>query len=181
MNRTLTLIAALLLMPWPALAERPPTGLLTKNDPLPATIPLQVRAPKGADYAILLDTPDGAPVISGYLRGGDVLRLLVPPGDHRVTVAAGDPQDWRGIPTLFDGDRTTLPDPLTFRIDGARREGQAITLTQTDDGLRITDQQNRTLCQIADWDVARITETTPLGTHLRYLQPQLSVRNRPCD
>ena len=53
---------------------------------------------------------------------GTVLLLLVPPGDHRLTVASGAAQDWQGLPDLFGTPAFALPQPLRFRIDGTRRE-----------------------------------------------------------
>ncbi|CAM3312696.1 hypothetical protein PANO111632_13770 [Paracoccus nototheniae] len=180
MIRVLTLILSLIALP--ALAEtRPPTGLLAKTSPLPATIPLQVRAPEGADTAILLGDADGQPVISGYLRGGGVLRLLVPPGDHHLGLAQGAPDDWQGPDDLFGTPAVILPDPLPFRITGNRRQGQAITLTRNESRLTIAHRQDRVTCQIAEWTLDRVTETTPAGTALRWLDPQLSTRSRPCD
>ncbi|TGN68136.1 hypothetical protein E4L95_02435 [Paracoccus liaowanqingii] len=175
-------VLILMLLPGLAWAEtRPPTGLLAVASPLPATIPFQVRAPEGQDYAIVLTDPEGARVISAYLRGGSVLRLLVPPGDHRLTVAPGPPEDWQGPEDLFGAPAATLPGPLPFRIANNRREGQSITLERAADGLRIGDRQDRTTCQIAEWSTERVTKTTPLGTELRWLDPELSTRSRPCD
>lgn len=164
-----------------AAAARPVTGLLEKTSPLPATIPLQLRAPSQTDHAVILTDADDAPVISAYLRGGTVLRLLVPPGDHRLTVASGAAQDWQGLPDLFGTPAIALPEPLRFRIDGTRREGQSITLEPDADGLRITDQQNRVICQLADWDSTRVVETLPSGTQFRYLEQRLDPRSIPCD
>lgn len=176
------LFLTLILLPATAMADaRPPTGLLAKTSPLPATIPLLVRAPEGEDTAIILSDPDGVPVISAYLRDGAVLRLLVPPGDHHLGLAQGAPDDWQGQDDLFGAAPVTLPDPLPFRIDGNRREGQSITLTQSGDRLTIAHRQDRVTCQIAEWSLDRVSETTPSGTRLRWLDPQLSTRSRPCD
>lgn len=177
------MIRALILMLAMALpaSARPPTGLLEKPSPLPATIPLQVTAPEGRDHAILLSDADGGKVISAYLRGGEVLRLLVPPGNHRLSVASGRPEDWRGRGALFGEDAVAVPGTLPFRIDGARREGQTITLTEEDGALRIADRRNRVICQIAEWEVERVEETAPGGTTLRYLDPVLRTRSRLCD
>ncbi|MFC0200077.1 hypothetical protein [Paracoccus rhizosphaerae] len=171
-----------LLLPISAMAApRPVTGLLTKGSNLPARIPLQVRAPGDSDHAVILQDQDGQPVISGYLRGGEVLRLLVPPGRHRLVVAAGQPEDWQGTDRLFGEDTHALDMPLTFRIEGNRRIGHSIVLTYSDGSLSITDHQNRTICQIADWDIERRVQIAPGGTVLRWLDPQLETRSRPCD
>ena len=174
------LLILLMVLPVAATA-RPVTGLLEKVSPLPATIPLQVRAPADMDHAIILTDDQGAPVISGYLRGGAVLRLLVPPGDHRLTVASGPAQDWQGLPDLFGAPAIALPQPLHFVIDGTRREGQSITLSKDGDGLRITDRQNRVICQNAGWDSTRIVKTLPSGTQFRYVEQRLDPRSIPCD
>ena len=51
-----------LLLPISAMAApRPVTGLLTKGSNLPATIPLQVRAPGDSDHAVILQDQDGQP------------------------------------------------------------------------------------------------------------------------
>lgn len=176
---TVLLALALALLPG-ALAARPPTGLLDRDTPLPATIPLQVSAPQGRDYAIVLGQTD-APVTRAYLRGGEVLRVLVPPGRFDLSVGAGNPDDWQGPEDLFGAPPRTLPEPLSFRIDGARREGHAIALEITGGALRITAFRNRATCQIADWSADRVTKTTPLGTTWRYLDPELDLRSRPCD
>ncbi|WP_265500288.1 hypothetical protein [Paracoccus beibuensis] len=175
------LILALLLPTLALAAPRPVTGLLEKGSTLPATIPLQVRAPGDRDHAVILRDSDGAPVISGYLRGGEVLRLLVPPGRHRLLIASGRSDDWQGPDRLFGDGTQTLDLPLFFRIDGNRRIGESIVLTERNGGLRITDRESRTICQIADWSVERRTEIAPGGTPLRWLDPQLDTRSRPCD
>ncbi|WP_410218579.1 hypothetical protein [Paracoccus sp. (in: a-proteobacteria)] len=182
MKRALIL---LLVVPMLAMAEpRPPTGLLSKDGPLPATIPFHLRAPDDRDVAAILSDASGRRVISGYVRAGTALRLLVPPGNHRLTLAAGVSADWQGPQDLFgdQGTTVTLPDPLDFRITpDSRREGHALTTTFTNGALRIADRQDRTLCQIAEWDLDTVTETTPAGTELRWLDPQLTTRSRPCD
>ncbi|WP_405406052.1 hypothetical protein [Paracoccus sp. Ld10] len=174
------LLILLIFLPMAA-AARPVTGLLEKTAPLPATIPLQVRAPSDMDHAITLTDADGTPVISAYLRGGAVLRLLVPPGDHRMTVASGQPQDWQGLPDMFGTPAVTLPHLLPFRIDGTRREGQSITLDRDGNALRIIDRQNRVVCQLADWNNTQVVETLPSGTRFRYLEQRLDPRSIPCD
>lgn len=170
-----------LLLPAAAAAAPPPTGLLTKESPLPATIPFHVRAVDARDFALILTDSEDRPVISGYLRAGTVLRLLVPPGHHRVTIASGAAADWQGRETLFGDGTQTITLPLEFRIEGDRREGHALTLSLQGDDLHIVDRQNRTLCQIADWTLVSRSETTPAGTRLRWLDPQLKTRSRPCD
>lgn len=174
------LLILLMVLPVAATA-RPVTGLLEKASPLPATIPLQVRAPADMDHAIILTDDQGAPVISGYLRGGAVLRLLVPPGDHRLSVASGPAQDWQGLADMFGAPAIALPQPLHFVIDGTRREGQSITLWKDGDGLRITDRQNRVICQNAGWETTRVVKTLPSGTQFRYVERRLDPRSIPCD
>ena len=175
------MILALLLPISAMAAPRPVTGLLTKGSDLPATIPLQVRASGDRDRAIILQDQDSRPVISGYLRGGEVLRLLVPPGRHSLVIAAGQPEDWQGIDRLFGEDTEALDMPLTFRIDGNRRIGHSIVLIYSDGSLSITDRQDRTICQIANWDIKRRVQIAPGGIVLRWLDPQLETRSRPCD
>lgn len=182
MTRIWPLLIVLLVLPVTGWADRPPTGLLVRTGPLPATIPLQVRAPQGRDYAVVLTDAAGAPVVSGYLRDGAPLRLLVPPGEFGVTIAQGVPGDWQGPDGLFGPEgRVTLPDTLTFAIDGNRRQGHALTVGADGESLRVTDRQDRVICQLPEWDTDRITETTPAGTQYRYLEQEFGTRSRPCD
>ena len=49
------------------------------------------------------------------------------------------------------------------------------------DGLRITDRQNRVICQNAGWDSTRVVKTLPSGTQFRYVERRLDPRSIPCD
>ncbi|WP_111558746.1 hypothetical protein [Paracoccus sediminilitoris] len=180
MLRALMLVATLLPGAVDA-APRPVTGLLAKNGPLPATIPLQIRTDAGHDYSIALTDPAiDAPVISGYLRGGEFFRLLVPPGTHRVTMAAGQPGDWQGIDTGFsDGTQAKLT--LDFDIRANRRQGHQMTVAIVDGGLRVTDRRDQVICQIADWDVVQKEYAVGRRILLRYLDQSLTTRSRFCD
>ena len=177
MLRVLMLATALL--PTGTYADpRPATGLLSKQSPLPATIPLQVRTSKGHDYAISLQDDKGSPMISGYQRGGDFFRLLVPPGRHDILITAGQPDDWQSDQRFTTGLKATVA--MDFAIRANRREGHQITAKVVDGELRLGDRQDQTICQSAEWDsIAR--ETTEGGTPLRHLDQSLSTRSRLCD
>ncbi len=175
------LLLAIALLPTAADAQpRPGTGLLSNSSPLPATIPLQVRTAAGLDYAIALtDRATANPVISGYLRGGEFFRLLVPPGDHAVNITAGSPDDWQGDQGFAHGQGVTIP--LEFVIRAGRREGHQITVQIVEGAIRITDQRNQVICQIAEWDSTLQQDTTGRRTPLRYLDQTLTTRSRFCD
>lgn len=119
-----------LLMAAPALAELRPQGLMWNRTGLPAIFPFQLRSDPGEDYYIVLTRADtGAPALAAYASGGAVFRVLVPPGDYRVSIAVG--VGWRGETALF-GPKTRhirLETPLHFGAEGrARRVGNLIDL-----------------------------------------------------
>ncbi len=173
------LMLATALLPTGTYAEpRPATGLLSKQSPLPATIPLQVRTSKGHDYAISLQDDKGSPVISGYQRGGDFFRLLVPPGRHDVTITAGLPKDWQSDQGFTTGMKASVA--MDFAIRANRREGHQITAKVVNGELRLGDRRDQTICQIAEWDSIQ-KETTEGGIPLRYLDQSLDTRSRFCD
>ena len=189
----LALIAALL-MPAAATADRPAAGLLTKESPLPATMPLQVIAPEGRDVVLRLTTPDaGDPVISGYVRGGTFFRLLVPPGRFTVTLEYG--RDWQGPQDGFaeDPGRITLAEPLDFGITrGTRRNGHQIRLDLQDDHLVVREVDDQTICDEAIFgrDIKEYPEPGSLGDirtlppdrpRLRYLDLTYDRYARLCD
>jgi len=175
MLRALILMIALL--PTAGLADsRPVTGILTKNNPLPATIPLQVRTIVGHDFFVALsDQGSGEPVISGYIRGGEFFRLLVPPGDHLVTITVGQPDDWQGPGKGFGTTIDTVNLPLTFAITGrSRRQGHQITLRIQDGSLMMAALQDQAICQFATWQ--NVNPTPPL----RDLDLRLTTRSVFC-
>jgi hypothetical protein len=151
-----TLIIMIALLPAAGFADpRPATGILNKDNPLPATIPLQIRTIVGHDFFVGLSTQDsGDHVISGYIRGGEFFRLLVPPGDHVVTITIGQPEDWQGPPQGFGAAANTVNLPLTFAITGrSRRRGHQITLRNRVGSLTMASQQDQTICQLATWQI----------------------------
>lgn len=116
--------------------DAPRVGLIWNHSGLPATLPLQVRSPEGADHVIFL-TRDGAstPEVAGFFHGGAFFRLLVPPGDWRIRIASG--RAWQGEAALF-GPETAwrdLPQPLHFGAGKSRLNGHALTLT--DDAITV--------------------------------------------
>jgi hypothetical protein len=171
------LIVMIALLPAAGFAEtRPATGIFIKNNPLPATIPLQVRTIVGHDFFVALsDQESGEPVISGYIRGGDFFRLLVPPGDHVVTITVGQPADWQGPQTGFGANAEAVTLPLTFAITGrSRRQGHQITLRIQDGSLMMAAQQDQAICQFATW------QDINHAALLRDLDLRLTTRSRFC-
>ena len=92
-----------LLLAVPALAEdRPPTGILWNRSGLPARIPFQMQTPEGRDYAVMMiEVGTTRTRMAGYARGGEFFRLLMPPGDYLLRIAAGPPEAWQGEDCLL--------------------------------------------------------------------------------
>lgn len=127
----------------------PPTGFLWKRTPLPATLPLQVTSPSGADYVVVLTAPDtDAPAMAGFLRGGDVLRLRVPPGDWQVSIGTGS--EWQGNDALFgaEAEWDIWPERLHFSAGEAALHGHAIEIANVDGTPRITGVGAQVICQL---------------------------------
>lgn len=118
-----------LMLATPAFADRPAAGLMWHRSGLPATFPMQVRTDAGPDWFLQLIDLNGKPVLAAYIHGGQFFKVLVPPGEYRVTLASG--WLWQNETELF-GDETQhydLPDPLHFKITGAgRKTGQTLDL-----------------------------------------------------
>ena len=153
MRLALTLI---LLLCAPALRAqdmaRPPAGLIRNDSGLPATLPLQVKSEAGLDHVVFLTAPDGAaPAMTGYIRGGEFFRLLVPPGDWRIGFASGS--DWQGEDALFGP--TTLysewPETLRFFAGESALHGHVLTLSTDGDTVEIAHIGPRTICRVAYW------------------------------
>ena len=167
-------------------APRPPTGLMWNRSGLPMTIPFQLRTPAGRDHAVLMTDPASGEVrVAGYVRGGDFFRLLMPPGDYLLRIAAGPSDDWQGQEGLF-GDATVwagLDQVLRFRINANRRLGYQITLAERDGALVITDHRDQVICHIARWEAETVREAVPNhdGPGWRYLDFTLKTRSRFCD
>lgn len=142
-------------------------GLIWNHSGLPATLPLQVRSPEGADHVIFL-TRDGAstPEVAGFFHGGAFFRLLVPPGDWRIRIASG--RAWQGEAALF-GPETAwrdLPQPLHFGAGKSRLNGHALTLT--DDAITVAPQ---TICRLPSWHSGLFDEDEPIGRQPPEPQP----------
>ncbi len=175
MHRLAILLLLIALPLAPARAEEPPrTGLMWKRTPLPATLPLQVQTPAGFDHVIFLRPQEGdAPIMAGFIHGGDFFRLLVPPGDWRIRIASG--VEWQGEDTLF-GPATTwaeLPAPLHFGAGKSRLHGHTLTL---EDGVITVAPQ--TICRLPSWQAGVFDPEDPVGRQPREPQ-QLNPPKRP--
>ncbi|QFT58601.1 hypothetical protein FIU94_07135 [Sulfitobacter sp. THAF37] len=127
----------------------PEPGLMWNRSGLPAVFPLQLRTHPGLDYLLML-TPvnEDAAVLAAYARGGEFFRVLVPPGEFEVSIAAG--REWQGEKRLFGPDTRffNLEAPLTFRVKGlSRRQGHVIDLRRVLEDPEAIETASRSLCQ----------------------------------
>ena len=157
-RRLIALILCLLpVLAMPAAAdERPRAGLMWNRSGLPATLPMLVKTLPGKDYvAYIVDPETDAPVMAGYIHGGRLFRLLVPPGTWMVRFAYGS--DWQNEGQLFGSDTgwTQMDAPLAFGAGVARRHGHIITLIEQNGKMRVADARPQTHCQIAGLDSTR--------------------------
>ena len=175
MRRIAILLLLILALPLGALGqERPRIGLMWNRSGLPATLPLQVVSPPGRDHVILLTPIDGdAPQVAGYIHGGEFFRLLVPPGEWRISVASGS--DWQDEDTLFgpDAEWLKLPDPLRFGAGKSRLNGHALTLQ--DGAITVAPQA---ICRLPSWHTGVFDPEDPVGRQPREPQP-LHPQKRP--
>ncbi|MCT4331900.1 hypothetical protein MU516_03335 [Paracoccus sp. YLB-12] len=195
--RLLALILCLILPASVASAsDRPRAGLMWNQSGLPATFPLHIRTPPGRDYVVFLVEPDqDRRVMAGYIHGGDLFRILVPPGEYDLRFAHGT--EWHNQETLFGAETewTETTSPLEFRIIGiGRRSGYLVTLIQTDGTVKLAEARPQDQCQIATFDssvmeleeaarIARLLGGPDAPDHppLRYLEQELELRSRVCD
>ena len=136
--------------------ERPRAGLMWNRSGLPATLPLLVKTLPGKDYvAYIVDPETDQPVMAGYIHGGRLFRLLVPPGTWTVRFAFGS--DWQDEDRLFGADTgwTQMDGSLTFGAGMTRRRGHIITLIEQNGKMRVADVRAQIHCQIAGWDRTR--------------------------
>jgi hypothetical protein len=143
-----------LILPGLALAEdRPRAGLMWNLSGLPATFPLIVKTLPGKDYVLFVDDPaTDRPVMSGYIRGGNHFRLLLPPGSWTLRFAFG--KDWQGEDQLFGPETgwAKTDAPLDFHVIGIdRRRAYIVTLIEQNGKLRIADMQADAECQRVIW------------------------------
>ncbi|WCR09982.1 hypothetical protein JHW45_13015 [Paracoccus stylophorae] len=200
MRPWLTAILLCLILPAAALAQsRPPAGLMWNRTGLPATFPLHVRTPQGQDHVMFLIDPDtDRQAMAAFIHGGQLLRVLVPPGDYLLRFAHG--RDWQGEDRLF-GDATQTVEtarPLTFALRGrGRRGGHLVTLAQRDGRMQVVQTRPLDWCQIPTWhndlddlrdrfgprDFDRLPEVEP-PRDIPTPQDErwgFSLRERPCD
>ncbi|MFD1796370.1 hypothetical protein FQV27_00590 [Paracoccus aurantiacus] len=130
---------------------RPPAGLLWKRSDLPATLPLQLKTPAGQDYVVFLTRPEVTePEMAAYVRGGSFFRLLVPPGDWRISIASG--QQWQGEERLFGPETnwTELSDPLNFMAGNATMNGHVLSIDDAKPEATITVAP-RVVCRVPSY------------------------------
>ena len=112
-------------------AEPPGEGLLWNRSGLPLLFPLHVRTGPGAGYYLqLLDPKTGNPAMAAWVEGGELLRVLAPPGEWRLVIAKGAVSDWQGEAQAF-GPETEIIDQglVSFGVQGlASRQGVIIDL-----------------------------------------------------
>lgn len=173
MRRIIILLLLIIGLPLGALAqERPRIGLMWNRSGLPATLPLQVISPPGRDHVIFLSRTD-TPEVAGYIHGGAFFRLLVPPGEWRISVASGT--DWQDEDALFgpETEWLTLPEPLRFGAEKSRLNGHALTLE--DGAIRVAPQA---ICRLPSWYTGVFDPEDPVGRQPREPQP-LHPQKRP--
>lgn len=184
----LLLTLALALPSWAQ--DRPRAGLMWNRSGLPATLPLVVRTMPGQDYVVFLSPAEGGdPVMAGYIHGGQLFRLLVPPGLWDVRFAHG--RDWQGETALFgpQTEWTRMQQPMRFNASVARRQGHVIRLIESEGRMQVVSVEPWDLCQgltvttgIINLDDERAGDTNRLpAPGLRWLEIELDRRSRVCD
>lgn len=184
-------LIALLLMIATALParadDRPQAGLMWNRSGLPATLPLVVRTMAGRDHAVFLSDAEGRDIMAGYIRGGDLFRLLVPPGTWRVRFAHG--RTWQGEGKLFGPatEWTLIERPMAFGAGIARRHGHIIRLIESDGRMQVASIGPMDQCQaltvtteVIDLDDERDTPNRLPAPALRRLEIDLETRSRVC-
>ena len=125
-----TFCLAALSAPSLVLADAPRRGLAWNRTGLPLVFPLHVTTSPGHAYFVkLASVPGGEDAIAAHFNGGDLFRVLCPPGQYRVSFARG--QTWQDERQLF-GPKTEIveiPEPLEFHTEGFRtRKGWIVDL-----------------------------------------------------
>lgn len=151
-HRLAAVVAAMLLtFPLAAGDTERPHGLMWNQTGLPLVFPLQVKSAAGRDYYMVLsEVDDGTPALAAYIHGGEFFRVLVPPGEFRISFAAGE--KWQGEEALFGVDDTlifVLPEPLRFVIlDDSTKGGHIIDLRElAPDGVPRITVASMNICQ----------------------------------
>lgn len=177
----------LVMLAAPVAAGTRPEGLMWNRSGLPLTLPLQVKSDAGGDhYLRLVDPAAGQAVLAAYVRGGEIFRVLVPPGRFVLEIASG--RDWQDEDALF-GPQTvqvTLEPPLVFGAQGvARKSGALLDLR----GDQVT-VRGFGLCQrfmldpdslAGSWARAHPTDLLPPPERERFAVPRYTLRARVCD
>lgn len=129
-----TLLIALTAWPVMARADAPKPGLAWNRTGLPLVFPLHVLTEPGHSYFVKLrEAESGKDALAAHFVGGNLFRVLCPPGDYRIAIARG--QRWQDEDHLF-GPETEIvdyPEPLTFETVGLRtRRGWLLDLRDFD-------------------------------------------------
>lgn len=171
-----------------ALAEelpRPKAGLLWNESGLPMTLPLQVVTEAGGpDRAILLQRAESdAAEVAGYVHAGQFFRLLVPPGEWRISIASGT--NWQGRDVLFgpETEIVELPETLRFHAGEAELNGHVLRLTTSDDGALQVTVGPRIICRIPAGQPApeRATRDLSVPPIVQQPSPVPTYRRDPRD
>ncbi len=115
----------------------PITGVLAQDRYLDAgTTPSLVISSdlNGPNYVIKLSNTTYNNVITAFLRPGEQIDILVPPGYYELKLASG--YSWYGWNELFGSDTnySKIDYPLSFQIRGDQLMGHQLTLKQVRDG-----------------------------------------------
>lgn len=120
--------------------ELPPNGQTRYYRSEVPAVPLVIdSSAKETNYFIkLVDAAAGEQAVTIFIRGGERVETLVPPGYYELRYASGE--EWYGEEFLF-GEHTVYMKAyakLDFYIDGGENKGRIISLTnQIDQGLHL--------------------------------------------
>lgn len=144
------LCAALVLSGGAHAGETLAHGLLWRNSPLPAVFPLVVKTPQGRDFYLRVEEPEsGKAVLAAGITGGEFFKVLVPPGDYRLSFAYG--VAWQGEAAGFvpgpETGQLVLDDPLRFEVQGVgRKAGHVVTLIERDGSFTFA-RKDQAICR----------------------------------
>ncbi len=144
-------------------------GLMWNRTGLPAVFPLVVKSPKGRDYFLtLINNKTGEEALAAYIQGGSFFKVLVPPGEFRLSFAAGIV--WEGEENLFGPGKLTqvfeLEMPLTFEVRNPNiKAGHIVDMSMiTRDQMVQADTKEQLICQTLRWEYPRLA----VGEEIRH-------------
>lgn len=158
------------------------TGLMWNRTGLPAVFPLQVKSQLGRDYFLtLINNETGEDALAAYIEGGSFFKVLVPPGEFRVSFAAG--LVWRGEEELFGSGTLThvfeLENPLTFEIrNPGIKAGHIVDLSPMSlDQLAQADTKEQLICQTFRWEYLSLPTGHEIGLEFTNPEDQRRIRS----